>query len=195
MRCLYCYNPDIVLGKGSLSFETILEFLQSRKGLLEGVVLSGGECTIHKNIIAFIKKIKAMGFAVKIDTNGSKPEVLKQLIGENLIDYVALDFKANASNFQYVTQSDLFIEFEKSLEIVINSAIKFEIRTTLHSDLIDESIFKNMITYLEKIGFEGNYYLQHFVNNVPTLSELNYSNKDLKNSDFSTSKIQVIFRN
>ena len=135
-----------------------------------------------------------MGFAVKIDTNGSKPEVLKQLIGENLIDYVALDFKANASNFQHITQSDLFLEFEKSLEIVMNSAVKFEIRTTLHSDLIDEAIFKNMIAYLEKNGFTGNYYIQYFVNNVPTLSELNYSNKDLKNRDFSTSKIQVIFR-
>lgn len=194
MRCLYCYNPDIVLGKGKLDFETALDFLQSRKGLLDGVVLSGGECTIHKSILPFIKKIKAMGFALKIDTNGSKPDVLKQLITENLIDYVALDFKANAQHFQYITQSNLFLEFENSLEILMNSKLKFEIRTTLHSDLIDEKTLRNMISYLENKGFEGNYYIQHFVNDVATLSPLNYSNKEVKNSDFSTSKIRVVFR-
>lgn len=194
MRCLYCYNPDIVLGKGSLGFETILEFLQSRTGLLEGVVLSGGECTLHKNIIPFIKKIKAMGFAVKIDTNGSHPSVLEQLIEEELVDYVALDFKALPSSFQHVTQSNLFLEFEKSLSLLMASPVKFEIRTTRHSDLIDDKAFSKMVAYLEANGFEGNYYVQHFINDVPTLSPLGYSNKDLKEKDLSTSKIRVVFR-
>lgn len=194
MRCLYCYNPDIVLGKGSLDFDTILDFLRQRKGLLDGVVLSGGECTIHKNIIPFIRKIKAMGFSVKVDTNGSKPAIIKQLIAENLIDYIALDYKAKITDFKHITKSNLFSEFEQSLIILMNSTLPFEIRTTLHSDLIDVQAFSKMIEYLEAIGFEGKYYIQHFVNNVETLSKLGYSNKDLKNTNFSTDKIQVIFR-
>ena len=86
MRCLYCYNPEIVLGKGSISFEKALGFLRSRKILLDGVVFSGGECLLHKNIIELIAEVKKMGFLVKIDTNGSQPKVLKSLIEKQLID-------------------------------------------------------------------------------------------------------------
>lgn len=194
MRCLYCYNPDIVLGKGVIDFEKVFTFLASRKGLLDGVVLSGGECTIHKDIIALARKIKAMGFAVKIDTNGSKPLVLKQLIEEQLVDYVALDFKSIVSNYKKITKSNLFKNFEKSLLYLIASKIAFEVRTTVHSDLISEDDFKQMVSYLETQKFEGKYYVQHFVNNVPTLSELTHSQEKLKTQHFSTSKIQVVFR-
>lgn len=135
-----------------------------------------------------------MGFKVKMDTNGSKPFVLRELIEENLIDYAALDFKALPSTFQKITQSNLFIEFEKSLELLLNAHIKFEVRTTVHSDLIDENDFLKMIDYLEKIGYEGNYYVQHFINDVNTLALLGYSHKQLRTKDFSTPKIQVIFR-
>mgnify|MGYP003437551236 FL=1 len=89
MRCLYCYNPEIVLGKGSLSFENILSFLQSRKNLLDAVVFSGGECLLHKKIIPLITEVKKMGFLIKIDTNGSSVEVMQQLLNLNLIDYIA----------------------------------------------------------------------------------------------------------
>ena len=87
MRCLYCYNPEIVLGKGAITFFETISFLKTRQGLLDAVVFSGGECLMHKKIVQQIQEIKAMGFLVKIDTNGSKPAVLKQLIDENLIDY------------------------------------------------------------------------------------------------------------
>jgi len=105
-----------------------------------------------------------------------------------------LDFKALPSTFQKITQSNLFIEFEKSLELLLNAHIKFEVRTTVHSDLIDENDFLKMIDYLEKIGYEGNYYIQHFINDVNTLALLGYSHKQIKTKDFSTPKIQVIFR-
>lgn len=194
MRCLYCYNPEIVLGKGKIDFETVLNFLKTRKGLLDGVVLSGGECTLHHNIIDFIKEIKAMGFAVKIDTNGSKPKILNSLIRNRLIDYVALDYKSLPHTFKKLTQSGLFSEFEESLKLLIQSDIPFEVRTTFHSSLISESDFVEMIQYLGTQNFEGNYYVQHFVNDVPTLSKLNSSNKEIQFKDFSTSKIKVIFR-
>ena len=84
MRCLYCYNPDVVHGKGTLCFEKILSFLNSRKNLLDAVVFSGGECLLHKKIIPMITEVKKMGFLVKIDTNGSSPEVMQKLLNQNL---------------------------------------------------------------------------------------------------------------
>lgn len=194
MRCLYCYNPDIVLGKGKIDFDSVLSFLKTRKGLLDGVVLSGGECTLHKKIIDFIKEIKTMGFAVKIDTNGSNPKILNSLIRGQLIDYVALDYKSLPHTFKNLTQSGLFSEFEESLKLLIQSNIPFEVRTTFHSSLITESDFIQMIKYLESQNFEGNYYVQHFINNVPTLSKLDHSTKEIQLKNFSTPKIKVIFR-
>ncbi|WP_370516236.1 anaerobic ribonucleoside-triphosphate reductase activating protein [Flavobacterium sp. HBTb2-11-1] len=194
MRCLYCYNPDIVLGKGKINFNEVLTFLKTRKGLLDGVVLSGGECTLHKKIIDFIKEIKAMGFAVKIDTNGSNPKILNSLIRDQLIDYVALDYKSLPHTFKKLTQSGLFSEFQETLSLLIQSNIPFEVRTTFHSSLITESDFIQMIKYLESQNFEGNYYVQHFMNNVPTLSNLDNSTKEIQLKNFSTPKIKVIFR-
>lgn len=194
MRCLYCYNPDIVLGKGKIDFDAVLTFLKTRKGLLDGVVLSGGECTLHKNIIDFIKEIKTMGFTVKIDTNGSNPKILNSLIHDQLIDYVALDYKSLPHTFKKITQSGLFSEFEESLKLLIQSNIPFEVRTTFHSSLISENDFIQMIEYLETQNFEGNYYIQHFMNNVPTLSKLDHSHKEIQFKNCSTPKIKVIFR-
>lgn len=194
MRCLYCYNPDIVLGKGKIAFNEVLSFLKTRKGLLDGVVLSGGECTLHKKIIDFIKEIKAMEFEVKIDTNGSNPKILNSLIRDQLIDYVALDYKSLPHTFKKLTQSGLFSEFDESLELLIQSNIPFEVRTTFHSSLIKENDFVKMIAYLETKNFEGNYYIQHFMNNVPTLSKLDDSSKEIQLKKFSTPKIKVIFR-
>lgn len=194
MRCLYCYNPDIVLGKGKIDFKTAISFLESRIGLLDAVVLSGGECTIHKNIIPFIRKIKSMGFLVKIDTNGSNPQVIKNLIYDQLVDSVALDFKSLPETFNQITQSSFFSKFEQSLSVLMHSKIKFEVRTTFHSSLISENEFVKMIDFLESKHFQGNYYVQFFVNNVPTLCKLESSHQEIRLKNFSTSKIKVIFR-
>lgn len=194
MRCVYCYNPEIVLGKGTLSFEKTLEFLQSRKNLLDAVVFSGGECLLHKNIIELIKEVKKMGFLVKIDTNGSKPKVLKSLIENQLIDYVALDFKALAKNFEKITKSNFFASFEKSLHLLLESKMQFEVRTTIHSDLISKNDVSQMIVFLEQQNYCGNYYIQHFVNGVTTLEKLGHSFKELDSKTLSTPQINVQFR-
>ena len=194
MRCLYCYNPEIVLGKGTISFEKALTFLHSRKNLLDAVVFSGGECLLHKNSVQLITKVKKMGFLVKIDTNGSRPEMLEQLLKNQLIDYVALDFKAMPADFEKITQSNLFLPFEKSLRLLIERRFPFEVRTTVHSDLIDKNQMKAMIQYLEKQKYQGNYYIQHFINGVTTLEKLGYSNRELEQLDLSTTRIKVHFR-
>lgn len=194
MRCLYCYNPEIVLGKGKISFDEALTFLTTRINLLDAVVLSGGECTMHKNLIPFVEQIKALGFDVKVDTNGSHPEVLQQLMHKELIDYVALDFKASESKYKQVTQSDLFSAFEKSLHLLLQNKVPFEVRTTFHSDLIDEPELRSMIRYLESKQYSGNYYIQHFVNEVKTLGDLTRSSREIEKNAFTTRTIQVNFR-
>jgi pyruvate formate lyase activating enzyme len=194
MRCLYCYNPEIVTGKGTISFEKALTFLHSRKNLLDAVVFSGGECLLHKNSIQLITEVKKMGFLVKIDTNGSRPEVLQQLLENELIDYVALDFKAMPVHFEKITQSNLFLPFEKSLHLLVESGLPFEVRTTVHSDLIDKNHMQNMIQYLEQQNYQGNYYIQHFVNGVTTLEKLGYSVRELEKENLSTASIKVHFR-
>jgi pyruvate formate lyase activating enzyme len=194
MRCLYCYNPEIVLGKGSLSFEEILSFLHSRKNLLDAVVFSGGECILHKNILSLITEVKKMGFLVKIDTNGSSPNVMQQLLDQNLIDYIALDYKAIKSKFQNITQSDLYDSFEKTLDIILKANISFEVRTTYHSDLLTEEDLKEMIRFLERKNYVGNYYIQYFKNNVETLSKLERSNNRIDCEKLSTPTIKIILR-
>ncbi|MBF2708123.1 anaerobic ribonucleoside-triphosphate reductase activating protein [Flavobacterium soyangense] len=194
MRCLYCYNPEIVLGKGSLSFEKILSFLHSRKNLLDAVVFSGGECVLHKNILTLIAKVKKMGFLVKIDTNGSLPDTMQQLLNQNLVDYIALDFKAPKSKFQSITQSDFYDSFEKTLDLMLKIEIPFEVRTTYHSDLLAEEDLREMVHFLENKNFAGNYYIQYFKNNVETLSKLERSNNRIDCEKLSTQTIKIILR-
>jgi pyruvate formate lyase activating enzyme len=194
MRCGYCYNPDIVLGKGKIAIEEVLHFLKSRKGLLDGVVMSGGECTMHPGLIDFALEVKALGMQVKIDTNGSKPHVLKKLYENDTLDYVALDFKAPPNKFDLVTRSNLYKPFAESLEFLISSGITFEVRTTVHSaQLKAEDIF-NMRNFLVAKGYRGNYYLQHFTNNSKTLESLSNSVKHEFDTDFSSDSIEVVVR-
>lgn len=194
MRCLYCYNPEIVKGKGTLSFEEILSFLHSRKNLLDAVVFSGGECVMHKNIISLITEVKKMGFLVKIDTNGSSPDVMQQLLNQKLIDYVALDFKAPKSKFKAITKSDLCEPFEKTLDVILKSEIPFEVRTTYHSDLLTEEDLMEMIRFLEFKNYAGNYYIQYFKNNVETLSKLGHSYNRIDCEKITTPKIKIVLR-
>ena len=195
MRCLYCYNPEIVLGKGNITFSEAISFLKTRQGLLDAVVFSGGECLIHKNILDQIKKVKELGFLVKIDTNGSNPNILRELIDSELIDYVALDFKATESDFQQITKSDLFLQFEKSFEILQESKVEFEIRTTYHSKLIPDGKLNEMIEYLVAKNYLGNYFIQSFKNNVTTLGDLPFSDEFQNKNCASSLQFNIVSRN
>lgn len=178
MRCDYCYNPEIVLGKGKLSWDQVCEFLLSRRGLLDGVVFSGGECTVHPQVIPWVREVKKMGFEVKIDTNGSRPAVIRQLAEEGLLDYVALDFKALPEKYRQVTRSDLFLPFEKSLEILLESRVRFEIRSTVHSEQLSRDDLEQMEHYLRSKGYSGSYYLQHFRGDKGSLGDLGESKRE-----------------
>lgn len=144
--------------------------------------------------ISFIAEVQKMGFLIKIDTNGSQPQILEQLIQKKLINYVALDFKAMPSSFEKITQTNFFVPFEKSLHLLLNNEIPFEVRTTVHSDLLKKENIVEMISFLQNSGYTGNYYIQNFLNGVQTLEKLGYSFKELENENLSTDKIKVHFR-
>jgi pyruvate formate lyase activating enzyme len=134
-HCPYCHNPDLVRANPSNSClydeEAVFRFLDQRKGLLDGVVLSGGEPTLQKGLIAFCRRIKRAGYLVKLDTNGSRPQVIKRLIEEGVIDFVAMDIKADPDRYP----AELTDAFDRtkllaSIRIVIDSAPDYEFRTT-----------------------------------------------------------------
>ena len=171
MACPYCYNPHIVKENGNISLEEALQFLQSRQGLLDSVVLSGGECTLYTHLEPFCEAIKALNYKIKIDTNGSNPELLKRLIEKQLVDFIALDYKAPQSNYETLTHYRHFERFEQSLDYLIQNRFPFEIRTTLHSDLLTPQDINAIITSLHVKGYQGTYYLQNYLHVEPTLGE------------------------
>jgi len=194
MRCTYCYNPEIVFGKAKLSWEDVEDFLLKRRGLLDAVVLSGGECLLYPSIVDLISTIKSLGFLVKIDTNGSKPHVLQTLLRLKLIDYVSLDFKAPLEKTRPMTKRDFYGEFLDSCKILINSDILFEVRTTYHSELLTENDIIDMVNTLENLGYDGKFYIQPFKNGVETIGHLPHSTMqlNLKNTNFT--KIEAVIR-
>ncbi len=163
-RCFFCYNPELVLPEKIkkhplLPEEKVLDFLKKRKGLLEGVVLTGGEPLMQKDVIEFIRKIKKMGYLIKVDTNGFYPEVLKKLLDGDLLDYVAMDIKAPKKKYGKITGIKIDLEkIEKSIRLLKNSQIDYEFRTTV-GDFLTK---KDIIEIAEWIKGSSKYYLQNF---------------------------------
>ncbi len=193
MKCDYCYNPEIVFGKGSFYFSEIISFLKSRSNLLDAVVFSGGECLIHKDIIPFIKLVKSLGYLIKVDTNGSQPKVLEKLIEENLIDYVALDFKGPKEKFFAITKSDFYTQFLSCFQLLQASSIPFEIRTTYHSSLLNPEDIVAMQDVLLELGYDKNYYIQNFRNYQNTIAPLPDS-QSISEKDIHQNMTKIIFR-
>ncbi|MBP7189812.1 MAG: anaerobic ribonucleoside-triphosphate reductase activating protein [Rickettsiaceae bacterium] len=173
LRCKYCHNPSLVFRKlPLLPWKDVSGFLESRKNLLDGIVLSGGECTLSHGLFSLITYIRDLGYKVKLDSNGLKPDVLEKLLSSGMLDYVALDFKAPEYKFSEVTSYDAFRKFDQSLKCLIESKIPLEIRTTVHTDLLSVPDINVMIEHLANSGFVGNYYLQNFRMSPKTLGNL-----------------------
>jgi pyruvate formate lyase activating enzyme len=135
-KCGFCHNPELVLNPVGKSYtkKEILEFLEKRKGQLEGVCITGGEPLLTLEV-DFLKKIKELGYEIKLDTNGSFPELLKELIKNKLIDYVAMDIKSSRAKYSEITDSDVEIkDIEKSIKILSSLLDYYEFRTTILED-------------------------------------------------------------
>jgi pyruvate formate lyase activating enzyme len=163
LRCPFCHNASLVLGGAptAMTEGEFLAFLKKRKGLLDGVCVTGGEPTLRPDLPDFIRKIKAMGYLVKLDTNGSNPKMLRRLIDEKQIDYVAMDIKSSPERYaQTCGGIDILSALEESLAILKENNVEYELRTTLCKPFHDEKALEAMGKWLSGTK---NYYLQNFV--------------------------------
>lgn len=193
MRCSYCYNSDIVLSKkANYSFEDVICFLQTRIQLLDAVVLSGGEATLH-DLMLYCKTIKTMGFKIKLDTNGLNTSLVEELITHKLIDYIALDFKATSNKFNFITKTSRYNDFFKTLKVLIQANFPFEVRTTLHANLLQENDLNAMAHTLKEVGYKGDFFIQNFLYTPDNLGNLKEATA---NFDYSklTKDLSIIFR-
>jgi pyruvate formate lyase activating enzyme len=146
-KCPYCHNPELVnprLFQPCLKEKEVLDFLKERRGKLDAVTITGGEPTIQDDLVPFIKKIKKMGFAVKLDTNGSQPKIIKTLLEEKLLDFIAMDVKGPLEKYESITCALVDCKkIEESIKIILKSGIPHEFRTTIvQSQLTPKDIFK-----------------------------------------------------
>ena len=144
-KCGYCQNPDLVKqDPGFVSQEEeVFNYLALRKNVIEGVVISGGEPTIYKDLPELIKRIKDQGFKVKLDTNGADPEGLKEILDSNLLDYVAMDIKTSFGRYDEVTCIKGAVKLaQKSIKHIMSSKVPYEFRTTCVPGVIDEEDVK-----------------------------------------------------
>ena len=136
-RCPFCHNSGLLDGaQEDLSQQELLAFLEKRRGILDGVCITGGEPTLQPDLPQLLAQIKAMGFAVKLDTNGYRPEVLEALLAQDLVDYVAMDIKNSPEGYSETTGRDIAIEkIESSIRLLLQGQVAYEFRTTVAQPL------------------------------------------------------------
>lgn len=144
-RCRYCHNPELVyphLFTEPVPEEEIYAFLKRRQGTLEGVVVSGGEPTLYDDLPSFLATLKQMGYKTKLDTNGSRPEMLKELIDKKLVDFIAMDLKAPLEKYSLITGKDTNeATLKTSIDLIRKSGLSYEFRTTYDKEVLtDEDI-------------------------------------------------------
>jgi len=147
--CPYCHNPSLVNGKAEcpdfLNHDNLYNFLDKRRDFLDGVVISGGEPTIQKNLFRLCESIKELGYSIKLDTNGSRPKDLKRLIEHGLVDYIAMDIKTDPIRYKNLIRGDSNPDdLLSSIVTIMKSAPDYEFRTTCVRGFVDEQIIENI---------------------------------------------------
>jgi len=182
-RCGYCHNPELLEFSEKTDFDAncFFNFLKTRIGKLDGVVITGGEPTLQSDLYDFIKEIKALGFAVKLDTNGTNPVVTEKLLKENLLDYIAMDIKAPLEKYREITDVNVDTKkIKQSIKLIMNSFIDYEFRTTVLKSQLSFEDFNNIG---EMIKGSKKYYLQKFqaskIYNTKLITAVTYSDEEL----------------
>ena len=166
-RCPFCHNSSLVLDPNDndkVSFEEIYDYLKKRRGILEAVCITGGEPTLYPDLKEMIKKIKELGYLVKLDTNGTNPSIIKELYKEGLIDYIAMDIKNSYKKYP-ITAGKKSIDNEaikESIEFLLHSGVDYEFRTTIVNEL---HAIDDMKEIAQMIKGAKRYFLQMFVDN------------------------------
>ncbi len=168
-RCPFCHNASLVSHGGSeeYSVEEVLAFLEKRKKILDGVVLTGGEPLLHE-VKPFLREVKKKGYAVKLDTNGTNPDTLKELVSEGLVDYIAMDIKNSPSKYDLTSGAKVeFDKIQKSVEFLKSGVVDYEFRTTVVKPLFEKSDFTAIGEWLDGVK---RYFLQAFVDSGDLVS-------------------------
>jgi len=195
-RCPFCYSPELVLPEKikkhpSIKENDFFDFLSEKKGLLDGCVICGGEPTIYgEELIDFCKKIKEMGFSIKLDTNGSNPDVLTKAIP--LIDYIAMDIKSPLDQrYKEFSIIDCLDKIKESIEIIKKSGIDYEFRTTITNHSVDD-----ILEIAEYLSPAKRYYIQRFIGEKENISGEKYTLKeeDLKLIEESIKNLFEVFK-
>jgi len=166
MRCPFCHNAPLVLGndfeKQHDEWDEIIQFLRTRTKLLDAVCISGGEPTLQKGLKSRISEIKTLGFLVKLDTNGTNPRVIKELVDANLVDYIAVDIKNSPAKYALTAGVENFdlSPVQESVEFLLSSSVDYEFRTTVVKEFHDENDFLAIAKWLQGAK---QYFLQQFV--------------------------------
>ena len=145
--CPYCHNPELARGEfpRRIPLTEAIDFLSTRKGMLEGVSITGGEPTLQRGLADLCSTIKSMGYPVKLDTNGSRPGILKALLDQNLVDFVAMDIKAPLNAYQsFSRQPDIEGRLAESIGLIMAAAPAYEFRTTCASPFVDNDTVKSI---------------------------------------------------
>lgn len=164
--CPYCHNPELAQNRMDLlspmKEDHVLDFLKSRQGLLEGVVITGGEPTLHNDLDGFCKKVKEMGYPIKLDTNGSRPEALRRLLNDSLVDYIAMDVKTEPCAYNPIIHpTDLSENLAACIETILSSGLSHEFRTTCLTPFVGAGIVARIAENIEGADL---YVLQPFKN-------------------------------
>ena len=178
--CPYCHNPSLATGKTEYydlnNREDLYDFLDKRREFLDGVVISGGEPTIQKHLFKLCESIKKLGYSIKLDTNGSKPEELKRLIENGLVDYIAMDIKTEPFRYKDLICSDFNPDdLLSSIVTIMQSAPDYEFRTTCVRGFVDERIIENIANLIKGANL---YALQSF-NPAEILHPEFFNNKEM----------------
>lgn len=160
-RCPFCHNTSLILGTEEITQDEILRFLNTRQGLLDGVAITGGEPMLSADLPDFLRKIKALGYKIKVDTNGSFPAMLRRLIDEKLADYVAMDIKNSPEKYAETAGADGMLDaVRESVSILMDASLPYEFRTTVVDELHEPSDFEAIGKWL---AGAQRYFLQGFV--------------------------------
>ena len=172
-RCPFCHNPVLIFdpeSQGTLSAEQLSEFFGQRRGKLEAAVFSGGEPSLDPDLPRYVRPAKAAGFAVKLDTNGTRPEIISDLIEKNLVDYFAMDIKNSPEKYDFTAGAKVDMEkIKESISLLINRAPGYEFRTTVVKGFHEEKDFDEIgkLIYGAK-----KYFLQKFTDSGALLGEV-----------------------
>jgi pyruvate formate lyase activating enzyme len=169
-NCPFCYNTDLVKKTANIiSEEEIISFLDERKNVIDGLVITGGEPFLQKDLGLFCEKVKKIGYKIKIDTNGTFPEKLKELLDKKLVDYIAMDVKAPKNKYKTLAGVNVDVsKIDKSIQIIRNNAPDYEFRTTAAPGLLD---FKDIVEVAKWLEGSKRFYLQQFKDDAIHISE------------------------